>query len=111
MLIFHEASLPKVVVVVVVLPLSVLLEQAHGMDIADRLPRNNPEIPDVYDVILLSQLSQDHGVFHNVFCCLWGGLAEVLGVVESVCSVRAGDDVHSRGVQGEHDRTWRVVGL
>ena len=71
---------------VVVLPRSVLLEQARGMEIADRPPRNDPEIPHIYDV-LLSQWSQDCTVFHNVFCCMWGGLAEVAGIVSGVASV------------------------
>ena len=74
----------EVVVFVVVLPRSV---QARGTDIADRSPRSDPEIPQIYDVVFLSKWSQDHTVFHNVFCCVWGGLAEIAGVsgvIESV---------------------------
>ena len=69
---------------VVVLPRSVLLEQARGTEIADHSPRSDPEIPHIYDV-LLSKWSQDHTVFHNVFCCGWHGLAEVAGVVSGYC--------------------------
>uniref|UniRef100_A0A8C4Q194 Smad nuclear interacting protein 1 n=1 Tax=Eptatretus burgeri TaxID=7764 RepID=A0A8C4Q194_EPTBU len=71
---------------VVVLPRSVLLEEARGTEIADRSPRYDPEIPHIYDV-LLSQWSQDCTLFHNVFCCMWGSLAEVAGVVSGVASV------------------------
>ena len=63
--------------------------------------------------MLLSNWSQDRAAFHNVFCFVWGGLAEVAGVVGGVVecgfSVRAVGGVHSGGVQGEHDQTWRVV--
>ena len=66
------------------LPQSVLLKQARGTEIADRLPRSDPEIPHIYDYVLLSKWSQDRTVFHNVFCCVWGGLADVTGVVSGV---------------------------
>ena len=66
------------------LPRSVLLKQARGTERADRSPRSDPEIPHIYDVVVLFKWSQDHAVFHNVFCCVWGGLAEVAGVVSGV---------------------------
>ena len=66
------------------LPRSVLLEQARGMEIADKSPRSDAEIPRIYGVVLLSKWSQDRAVFHHVFCCVCGGLAEVVGIVSGV---------------------------
>ena len=71
-------------VVVFVLPRSVMFEQAHGMQIADRFSRSDPETPNIYDVVLLSKWSQDCAVFYNIRCCGWDGLAEVVGVVSGV---------------------------
>ena len=73
--------------IVVVLPWSVLLKQARSTEIADQSPRSDPEIPHIYDVVLLSKWSQDHVVFHNVFCCVRGGLSEVSGVLSGAKSV------------------------
>ena len=81
---YYYSILQDLWLVVVVLPRFVMLEQACGTEIADRSPRSDPEIPHIYDVVFLSKWSQNCTVFHNAFCNVCGGLAEVVGVIRGV---------------------------